>query len=220
MHWRFIKLTSGTLTNVSGVGDVTIAFSAWSNESLNPFWNNSGSRLDFQAWMTQQGYSGNIDFVLILLGINGLYSTTELSQSEIDTIIDQAKDLIDGVLNATYGYPSAEILLAMPPISANTWDGFGVNYGSNNAMRNYFLNMRLFWETLFTEFDDGGYHANVYLSSAGLWVDRDYGYPKSNEDISDRESTQYSAHTNHVHPTTSGYYQIADAFYSHIRGLL
>lgn len=212
-------LASGTLTKVSGNGDATIAYSAWAATSGNPFWD--GTKLNFKQYMSDNsnfGGTDTIDFALIQLGINDIFSGV-VTQGDVDTVIQNAKDLLAGILNATYGYPACKIILALSPIGGDTQDGFAANYGAFDVSQ-YERNMRLLWESMITNFDVGIYSAQVRLSINGLMVDRHYGYALTAENISARVTTQYDAHTNGVHPAASGYYQCADAFYSSIRGWL
>lgn len=210
---------SGTLTKVSGNGDASITFSAWASVSGNPFW--YSTMLDFKQYMSDNsnfGGSDTIDFAFIMLGINDVFGGVATLAS-VTTVINYAKDLIDGILDATYGYPSCKIVLGLSPIGGNTRDGFANNYGSFNK-ETYERNMRLLWEQMILEFDAGAYSANVSLGIPGVMVDRLYGYSLSAEAISSRVATTTDVHTNGVHPTASGYYQCADAFYNNFRNLV
>lgn len=188
--------------------------------SSSPFW--VSGRNDFKAYLTANsnfGGTNTIDFAIIQLGINDVISGFK-TQSDITAIINQAKALIDSILNASYGFPSCKVILAMPPICGNTSNGFADNYGAVTQRQQFENNMRLLWENMITAFDNGAYNTQVTLCASGLWVDRTYGYALADVAISARVATTEKRHTNAVHPTTSGYQQIADAWYSTLRFLL
>ena len=198
--------------------------SGWSFNSFiiagSPFY--IGGRLDFKSWMSTNSYftgSDRIDYIFIMLGINDVFSGTK-TQSDINDIIGRCKTLLSGATDATYGYPSAKIILSLPPIGGNTSDGFANNYGASTQRQQYEANMRLLWKSMITNFDNNAFASNVYLNSAGLWVDRTYGYDLTSTAISARYTTTTPIHTNGVHPTTSGYNQLVDSFYSTLRYLL
>jgi len=206
--------TSGNIAIISGTGDASIAFSSWTLISGNPFWDDINSRLDFQKYMSDNGFTGNIDFCYIMLGIND-------NKSNLPALIIQIKDFIDALLSVTYGFPACKIMLGLSPLGGDTLDGYATNYGAGIGWLSYEKLLRDLYLLMIQEFDKAAYNANVSIVSSNLFVDRHYGYSLQSENISARMTTvQYDAHINYVHPTTSGYEQIADAVYSHIRGLL
>lgn len=186
----------------------------------SPFW--ISGRNDFKAYLTANSNFGGtniIDYAIIQLGTNDVFSGTK-AQADIDAIIANAKTLINNILDSTYGFPACKIILAMPPICGNTSNGFADSYGAVTQRQQFENNMRLLWENMITSFDNGVYHAQVTLCASGLWIDRTYGYALSDVAVSSRVATTEKRHTNAVHPTTSGYQQIADAWYSTLRFLL
>jgi lysophospholipase L1-like esterase len=183
----------------------------------NPFF--YGGRIDFQHYMNANGFTGNIDYCYIQLGINEMF-TSELSQAQIDAIINKAKSFCDTLLDASYGYPNCKIIIGYEPPSALSLDAFSTNYGASRNWIAYLRNMRLYYETLLADFDNGAYDGNVWFCPAGLWVDREYGYPTVNENVSARQATPIIIQSNFVHPSISGYKQMADAIYSIIRAIV
>ena len=159
-----------------------------------------------------------IDYTFIELGINDVFGGI-LAQSDIDGVINNAKTLINAVLDTTYGYPGCKVILAIPSIGGNSKDGYALNYGSTVESEQYERNMRLLWESMIQTFENGAYKRNVRLSINGLMIDRYYGYGRSLVNVSQRDTTQIQEHTNGVHPISSGYFQLADAFYSALRSL-
>lgn len=190
----------------------------------SPFYD--GTRINFKNWMSVHsnfGGTDTIDFVIVQLGVNDVSSLLSnplyTKVSGVETIITNIKTLVDKILDATYGYPSAKIILNLPPISGNTKDGFAA-IGSGDTKQNRELLIRMLWERMVEEFDESAYSAQVRLGISGLMIDRTYGYQRVLSNVSSRESTQIYEHNNSVHPYDSGYKQMSDAFYSAIRGLL
>ena len=218
---------SGTLTKSSGTGDATIAFSSSSaNEPLNPFWFNGA--INFKSYMAEWANFGGtdaIDFVCINLGLNDLaqwvYDRPKyIMVSEVEGIITNIKSFVNLLLNATTGYPNAKIILGLEPISCLTRDAFAVGGVTNYDKENSEWMMRQLWKRMIAEFDNNAFSSQVRLAIPGLMVDRTYGYERSLANVSARDAAQIYEHINAVHPSTSGYYQMADAYYSSIRGWL
>jgi lysophospholipase L1-like esterase len=184
---------------------------------LNPFFYNG--RIDFQHYMSANGFTGNIDICYIQLGINDMF-TSELTQSQIDEVINKAKSFCDTLSGASYGYPDCKIIIGYEPLSALSLDAYAASYETSRNWIAYYRNMRLYYETLIAAFDNGAYHTNVWFCPTGLWVDREYGYPTITENISARQATPITIQSNFVHPATSGYKQMADAIYSIIRAIV
>jgi len=205
--------TQGTPTHHEGRSGWTFSGFTTSNGGQNPFWD--GTKVNFKNYMSVNsnfGGTDTIDICYIQLGINDVYGNTSLS-----TIIANAKILI-AALRADY--PSCKIILGIPPISCGTQDGFGKNYGAATNLLTYENAMKAYWSEAILQFDESRYNAAVTVCQSGLWVDRDYGYPKETVDVSARDSAdQVSVFSNALHPNTSGYNQIADAVYSHILSL-
>ena len=202
--------TQGTPTHHEGRSGWTFSGFTTSNGGQNPFWD--GTKVNFKNYMSVNnnfGGTDNIDICYIQLGINDVYGNTSLS-----TIIANAKILIAALRS---DYPSCKIILGIPPISCSTQDGFGKNYGAATNMLTYENNMKEYWSEAILQYDEARYNAAVTVCQSGLWVDRDYGYPKETVNVSARDSAdQVSVFSNALHPNTSGYTQIADAVYSHI----
>lgn len=180
------------------------------------------SALNFKAYMAaNSNFTGSdaIDVAIIQLGVNDTL-TGDKTQADIDTIITNAKALITALLHATLGYPTCKVILSIPPISGNTEDGFAENYGATSDRISYEKNMRMLWKSMIANFDNSIFSANVVLCHAGLWIDRLYGYERTDQAISARVSTTEKRHINAVHPVAEGYKQIVDGMYSTIRFVL
>lgn len=79
------------------------------NGVVNPFYNPSTQTFDFSYYMTNQGYSG-VDFVVLQLGINDLYSS-----GETDTLYSSIWDAIKTIIDSILAYNSGiKIILNLP----------------------------------------------------------------------------------------------------------
>lgn len=203
--------TNGTLTKASGTGDASIAYTGSTTESGNPLWN-SGA-LNVATYRSNQSIGSVIDLVTIQLGVNDAYGNAAPS-----ACVTYAKAIVDAFLadNA-----ACKIVIELPTLCGNTDDGFAANYGASNPNRDIY-EARLFAirSALITAFDAGAYHANARIGSAGLQVDRYYGYARSSVASAARISTMVDEHVNGVHPDTPGYNQNGDAIFAEAMALL
>jgi len=208
---------SGTLEKESGQGDSEISFHNYEITTFNPFWNDEKNCHDFQKYLADRKVSGNLDFVFIQLGNNDIWS--KVDSASVKKIIQYAKDLLSQILSAKSGFPEAKIILGLPT-AGGSQDGFGINYGASANVEQIKSKTRVLSEALVKTFDRGAFSKNVRLSPNILWIDRYYGYPRAETQVSDRETTLIEEHTNGGHPSLSGYQQMADAFYSTMRSFL
>jgi lysophospholipase L1-like esterase len=193
------------------------------NGYTNSFWDAGNSRLDFKKYMSNNsnfGGTDTIDFVFIQMGINDIFGNTILNPAQINAIIDNAKALITAIHDPVRGYPSCKVIIGIPPIG-NDNDGFSESayYYANYSYYAYEVNMRSLWEALVKNFDNDAF-PNTRLSINGIMMDKDYAYGKVSEVVSARNDTVIERYNNGVHPGLTGYYQIADAYYSVLRSLL
>ena len=208
---------SGILSKHAGQGDKEVAFHRCQVTTFNPFWNDEKQCHDFQSYMANNNFPGSLDFVFIELGNNDIGLGAD--HASVKKIIRYAKSLIAAILSAKTGFPQAKIILGIPP-AGSSQDGFGTNYGTSINVEQTKKNIRMLSEAMVATFDKGAFSNNVHLSANILWVDRYYGYPRTAVRASDREETLIEEHTNAVHPSLSGYQQMADAFYSAMRSFL
>jgi len=166
---------SGTLTKVSGAGDATFTYSAYSTVNKSPFYNNSANRIDLQNYVSVNSLSAP-DMIVVQLGVNDSFSATPYTQRQIDDIANTARILVDGLKNAN-GYPNAKIVISLPPFGAAGNNGFGYNYGAANSPEAFKYNLRGLYIQLINIFSGNNYSTNVRVSASGLWVDRINGYP-------------------------------------------
>lgn len=203
--------TNGTLAKASGTGDASIPYTGSTTESGNPLWN--GGALNVATYRSNQGIGSVIDLVTIQLGVNDAYGNAAPS-----ACVTYAKAIVDAFLadNA-----ACKIVIELPTLCGNTDDGFAANYGASNPNRDIY-EARLFAirSALIAAFDAGAYHANARIGSAGLQVDRYYGYARSSVASASRISTMVDEHVNGVHPDTPGYNQNGDAIFAEAMALI
>lgn len=204
---------SGTLTKSGGTGDATLAFSASATEAGNPVY--ISGALNVGGYRTAQGIAAVIDLVSILLGINDVFGETLLTS--FTGTINYAKAICAAFLadNA-----ACKIVIQLPTLCGNTNDGFAANYGASQSREVFEANIFGLRAALIAAFDAGTYNANVSLGTAGLQVDRYYGYGLSSTAVAARIPAMTDEHINGVHPTTVGYYQIGDAIFADLMAVL
>ena len=184
----------------------------------NPFWD--GTRVNFQNWMSANssfGGTNKIDFVFIQLGINDLkYSGNP--QSVVDNLIT----LCGKINDASYGYPTAKIIISQTPYACADRTGWATafNGAADSDYEAYISRMLKLAELIVSTFHENGTYPNVYVAPNMLFVDRYYGYPRKLVNASARDTTQVTEFTDSVHPDLSGYKQAADSFYSRLRSIL
>ena len=198
-HVGVLVMPSGTLTKISGSGDDTIPYTGAFQESANLLWNNGA--LDFANYRTAHlglSSSEKLDAVFFQLGINGA------------TSIEQIKTYINSIYDAFVAdNPNGLFVVGLTPTSGNDVNGAGANYGASYDTEAY--HKRVFERNLlYLELLQDTTRPNYRVSPQALFIDRYYGYSLGSRAISSRVSTTELYHVNFVHPTTSGYQQLAD----------
>lgn len=211
--------SSGTLTKVSGTGDATISYSAVVLEAGNPLWNPSTSALDIAYYRSNLGMGvTKFDVMTLQLGINDSFGNSILSDSTITTkVINSIKAICTAFLADN---SNTKIIIQLTTTDGNTLGGWGQNYAATASKTIYQKNIWRIRELILLEFDNAVYNANVEVGCAGLTIDRYYGYGLQDAAISSRVSTTEKVHVNALHPTTSGYQQIGDAYFAQILHLI
>ena len=205
--------TSGVLTKVSGTGDATINYSAFTIDPANQFWNTATNKLDIANYRNILGMgSAKFDIVTFRLGVNESFGTVK-SEADRLQVIQYAKNLITSFLADN---SATKIIIELPTTDGNTRGGWAANYGSSNPKEDYQLNVWRLRELIISTFDNGEYNANVEVCATGCMVDRYYGFGRTSTQIADRIPINEYWHTNAVHPATEGYYQLGDALFPHI----
>jgi lysophospholipase L1-like esterase len=192
--------TKGIINKHEGIGGKTIAQFITAG---SPFYINS--KLDFQAYIADSTTANGIDIVIIQLGINDVDKDDLLTAAQITTLKNNCVSLVNAIHSSADGYPNAKIYFSVPPVGANYLKG------STHYNHNYFKNITSLWNAIYNQYQ---YSLNIDFIPSFLNVDREYGYPKTYQQISARNTDTVLLSNQTVHPDTSGYYQIADMIFS------
>ncbi len=171
------------------------------------------------------GEGAKLDYVSVMYGNNDLMDwhvnnldQYELSVAKIEKIIANARKLFDMILA---DYPECKIILVLEPSTAGNQDGYGFWYGTrNDCQQEVEFACKALRKATLAEFDGHRYSDNLYISTAGLWCDRIYGFPYLTMPPSVRSTeSRIDRLINCVHPHDCGYKQIADGDFSSIKYL-
>jgi lysophospholipase L1-like esterase len=171
--------------------------------------------LNFQQYMATKHASiasHGIDYVIIALGTNDVYSTA------YDVIVANAKTLIDAILDETTGYPNAKIAVGLPSLGAPF--GSTNNDTSFTNMYEFKRKMKTLNKRLIAEFDNGAYKAGVTCMAHGAYIYGWESYKITDVALNDYCETTGRRFTDTIHPQEKGYRQWGYAFYCKIRAFL
>jgi lysophospholipase L1-like esterase len=80
------------------------------------------------------------------------------------------KTFVDAILT---GDPTAKVIINITSQDSHNPDGWGTTFPTNyQSKQNFRRNLRRLWELIIDEFDEGAYHANVFIGAAGLGLNR------------------------------------------------
>lgn len=200
---------SGTLTKVSGVGDPTITYSAFVESSANPLWNDSTQQLDITSYVNKW-CGGNLDIVYTLLTWNGVIG----NQTDFTNFINYATNLYRTIHTA---YPSAVIkmMAVQLPDLRQGEKVLGAprpnTYTDMNGLVRTAFNMNEAYQEFANLPEFSPYVEFVNIASQ---FDSEYNMPFTEVAVNSRNnSSTDKVGTNDVHPSTNGYYQIADVVF-------
>ena len=200
-----LQLPSGTLSKISGSGDSSVPYTNAFIESTNPLWNTTSNKLDVAQYKTLCGLSNTdkIDAVSFQFGVNDnkLADNTERLYTYI-------KALYDAFIEDN---PSCKFIVGLTTTSGNTLSGCGANYGASFDWKSYQENVYKIRKYYLSLLNDNTM-PNLRIATPHLSLDRYYGYNFSTRQVSARYSDTEKYHNNFVHPASSGYSQMADAY--------
>ena len=192
-------------------------------ESGNPFYDSINNKVDFNYHANKHGYN-KCDIAACLLSWNlgggatdGYFDFTE----RIETIIeDQAKPLIRQLHN---DMPDTKLIVMGLQLNSIT-GGMGANYGAAGGYADAWGSMMFAFdydkalEDLCNEEEFSSYC--YYVDTKGQF-DTEYMMPWDLHPVNTRLTSQMEMRgLNGVHPTSAGYYQIGDAFFRKLVGVL
>ena len=205
---------SGTLTKSnSAKGDATIAFSAASAASGNPFWFNNA--LNFSTYLSANSLSAP-DIVLIHLGINDSFSA--VYDYAVDFVTLTAFPRIAALIASIKAVNSSvKIGICAPPTYASQ-DAFGGNYGCGTTGWRAKRNIVQWNKKLYAYFGNKETD-NIFIVPTGINLDVENNFPTSNIAANSQNPTLVNVQTNAIHPAESGYKQMGDSIFAFIKAV-
>lgn len=195
---------SGNL--VSTTGGATISYTSATLEVSNPLWNSTTNAIDIPLYKSRLGLQSTdkIDVVSFQFGIND-----NALANDLPTLLGYITSLYNAFIADN---PTCKFIIGLPTSAGNTVDGSGANYGAMYNWKALLENTYKIRQYLLT-LEGSVTFPNLIISAVSLGLDRYYGYNLSDRPVSERNSTTEKYHTNHVHPQTSGYGQMADMYF-------
>ncbi|MGJ1513796.1 SGNH/GDSL hydrolase family protein [Sphingobacterium siyangense] len=171
---------SGTLTKISGNGDILINYSSRTVGSGNPLYNPATGNAEFSYYLTSSGQTiGDGDWVVFQLGINDMFTMTNLADAEAKATIslNQLKYLIADIHSHN---PNIRIGIVVTFGCADQ-DGFAANYNNDYDSETYRTTGLVTWQNkLIAEFDNiASRNSGIYLISAHLDLDTEKNFPNT-----------------------------------------
>lgn len=202
---------SGTLTKSSGNGDATISFSSYEANSQNPLWDYTNSVMTFIPYANTYCNS-QIDVVCTLLTMNGQTA----GRTDFSSMIADVKTFADTLHSE---FPNAKLKLmgcVLPSING----GMGANYGATGysyadeyGMAITVFNMNKAYQNFANQAE---YSAFVEFVNVCAEFDTEYNMPHTEKSVNTRNTMTEMVDTNGLHPSQSGYMQIADVIYRNL----
>ena len=178
----------------------------------NAFYNPSTNKFDFSYYLSNNSIA-RPDYVIINLGINDMFSiTSEMSlESKMDEAIADFETMINSI-KANSSTIKIGLALTIPPNYSQ--DAFAKDYSTGQTRWRYKRNNVLWVQRMIQHFS-GKEAQNIYLIPTNSVIDTKYNYGFVEEKVNARSeiTKQVSAANGGVHPVTSGYWQIADAYW-------
>ena len=195
---------SGTLTKISGAGQATIPYTDAVEESYCPFYNTTTNQVDFAQYANAY-CNGSIDVCVVFLtpynnGISG--------NESLDGVMGDVATFVSALKR---DFPNCKVVL-IPNIGINAYHGIEYNDTLSGKKTTCSVRRMLFrYAQLLNEYAktiDGCYIVNSMCE-----VDQDNAFPVGNRVINYRSADTEIIGTNGVHPTTNGYYMLADSVF-------
>lgn len=201
----------------NAVNQQPIKIHSSSTERTSPFYNTQAKKIDFK-WYAKNNGIDSIDAFYILLGGNGTMRQIALNNTRHDyckIVVEEAKVLVDKMHE---DFPNAKIkVMAMQLPSQN--GGMGWSYGAEMPFTNhynfthYVMELNLAYEKWCEE---EGYKDYMEFISLTGQFDSENNYPSIQKPVNVRSEITERVDTNGLHPSKSGYMQVADAVFRNV----
>ena len=205
-------------TQKKTVGSATVGYEGtggWTWEhylgSKSPFYDSESGTISFRKYCERNGYSG-IDVLCIMLTWNNQNIASNTYFNLEGGHFADARALID-LLHSEY--PNAQVRLMGLQIPCQQ-GGMGTNYSASNNYSDAYgmLVTAMHYNAALEDLSQLAQYRDFvqYVDVAGQF-DTDYNMPTQKLPANNRTETTEIVGSNGLHPTTAGYYQIADAIY-------
>ena len=178
----------------------------------NAFWNPSTLSFDFNYWVTNNSFAVP-DYVIINLGINDIFNeyTDVAMENKIQEMIADYNEMITSIHSA---YPSIKIGIALTIPPNYSQDGFAKPYGAGQTQERYKRN-NIAWVNKLIETYDNREVENIYVIPINASLDTCYNMGLQEVQVNKRNPLTVTMPANNggVHPSVSGYWQIADVYW-------
>ena len=169
---------------------------------------------DFSRYLTEKLQGQMPDYITVMLGTNDVFGATDQNRTDtVESMIGYAITLIDAIRAAA---PNAKIAILPPVPPSSSQDAFGANYHSNQTRWGYRKNQHLTVTRLMQVFGDREAE-NLYIVPAYTNIDCTSNFPSATKAVNARNETKLSRASNGVHPSATGYLQIADSIFSWLK---
>lgn len=170
-----------------------------------------GGTFSFATYLSGNSLA-NPDYVIFNLGTNDIFSATEKTDAQINTILGYADTFIADVLSTLAG-AKIGICLTVPP--SYEQDSFGDNYSSTYYRGIFKRSQHRLVEKMIARYGKNGTNKNARVSLIPTYIglDTEHNMKTTNHYYNARNATQFARQSNGVHPAYDGYEQLADITY-------
>ena len=204
---------SGTLTHVAGgTNTASIVYTAIESAPSTPFWDPIVNFFSIKYWVDTYGDGVAPDIIPLQLGWNGMPAGNTGTSADHSVTKGQLQLFLDRVKAE---YPAAKVVLLglqMPSPTGGTGTNYGATgtYGDAWKLRRKAAGYNLMLQEVAAQ---TAYSAMTYYCDVASQFDSEYNMPWDNQPVNSRSATTERRGNNGVHPSTDGYYQMADAVY-------
>ncbi len=190
------------------------SFASGKNSKFLQFPENDNTKtgtLNFQAFLDQCNNGKAPDVITVMLGINDIFSAQDQNiDSRIQAIFEKMELLLVEFRKVA---PQALIGVALIPPGAGSQDAFGANYTCGQTRWQYNRNQRRYNAALAAKFNSAN-PLDISLVPVYINLDCLNNYPLITAEVNHGNPAQITRLNNGVHPSTAGYNQIGDSFFS------
>ena len=202
------KTVSGITAGFEGNGGWT--WDSYLGKS-SPFYDSATGKISFKTYCQKNGIE-DIDVLCVMLTWNNQTVPSNTYQNLDGGHFADAKQLLD-LLHSEY--PNAKVRLMGLQMPCQN-GGMGASFGAGNAMSDTYgmLVSAMYYNAALEQLSNLPQYRDFvqYVDVAGQF-DTDYNMPDQSRPANNRTDVTEVLGADGLHPSTSGYYQIADAIY-------